>query len=212
MNKFKCVFFDLDGTLIDTNKLMMEAFKHTLKECLNFTVTEEELKLYVGEPLDKTFARYSPEHVSLMVKTFQNFDKTYHQKMVNFFPGVTQVIEQLYETGVQLGIITSKEEMMAASCSHLDKLKQFFKLIITIDDIDEPKPSPKPILKALEIMGCSRKAALMVGDSPSDIISARKAGVQSVAVGWSMYSPEKLRVEKPDFFISKPVELLALCN
>ncbi|MCM3364392.1 pyrophosphatase PpaX [Niallia sp. Sow4_A1] len=205
------VLFDLDGTILDTNQLVVASFQHTLKKHLNLDVDEKELKRYFGEPLTKTFQRYYSGNINELLHTFRQFDVANHDALTSFFPHAKEVIQLLSDKGIKLGIVTSKHNYMTSRCSHLDEISNFIHTIITFDDVTNPKPNPEPIEKALYALAESPEHALMVGDSVEDIISAKNAGVRSVFVSWSELKKEEL-VDQPDFVLDDFLDLLKIIN
>jgi pyrophosphatase PpaX len=70
---------------------------------------------------------------------------------------------------------------------------------VTMEDTEQHKPRPEPLLKGLELLGdIPREEAAYVGDSPFDVAAARAAGVASVAVSWGAFTEEALRAAEPD--------------
>ena len=84
--------------------------------------------------------------------------------------------------------------------------------IVTVEDVVHPKPHPEPVLKAMGELGASPEHTWMVGDSPADMGAAKAAGVQAVAVGWSLKPEEVLREHGADAVIHKMEDLYELCG
>lgn len=209
MYKISSILFDLDGTILNTNKLGIRAFQHTFRKHLDLAVSEEELYGTFGEPLTETLARYGgAEKVSEMLETYRAFDFEHHDDLADFFPGVPETIEKLAGSGIKLGVVTSKHRYVASKCHHLANIDNYLKVVITYDDVKNPKPDPEPILKALEVLGEIPAKALMVGDSPADIQSAKKAGTKSAIVAWSVFPTAVLKREEPDYVIKGFEDLL----
>jgi pyrophosphatase PpaX len=82
-------------------------------------------------------------------------------------------------------------------------------MIVTVDDVKNPKPHPEPVLMAIEKMGANPATTLMVGDSPADIQSANAAGVASVAVSWSLKGEAALAPYEPKHVIHDMRDLYA---
>lgn len=210
MSRIKSILFDLDGTLLNTNLLVIRAFQHTLQKHLGITVSDEELYPSFGEPLTDTLARYNPDDIQGMLATYRAFDFEHHDELASFFPGAPETIKKLAEAGIKLAVVTSKHRYVASQCSHLPVIEDYLKAVITFDDVTNPKPDPEPILKALDILREKPARTLMVGDSPPDIQSARNAGTRSAVVGWSVFPFEVLVKEDPDYFINRFEDLLHL--
>src|SRR5690625_3678024 len=96
------VLFDLDGTLIDTNELIIESFKHTFKT-FNIPFTDEELSTYNGPPLTDTFKKINPNKVDEMIETYREHNLLHHEQYVKLFPYVIETLKQLQEKDMSLG-------------------------------------------------------------------------------------------------------------
>jgi pyrophosphatase PpaX len=209
MNNFKYVFFDLDGTLIDTIPLILESFDYTFMHHFGETRPEEETISYIGMPLVNHFRSIYPGKEEELVKTYREHNDRKHDNGIAIFLGIYEVIKSLYEKGVVLGVVTSKRRELAVRGLRLFNLYDYFLFVNGSEASKKHKPDGEPLLKALEAANVKDKEdVLYVGDSPLDILCAKDAGVRSAAVAWT-YSPriELERVE-PDIFLEKPIDLL----
>lgn len=205
---YKYILFDLDGTLLDTNKLIIDSFKHTLKAHLSFDADEQELLKYFGEPLLKTLNRYSPEMADAMFNTYIKYNEVNHDNCVIPCEGVSCLIPVLKEMGCTLAVVTSKRKPMVLRGLRLFNLEKYFSEIVSFEDTDKHKPEADPILKALELLGAKNDEAIMVGDSVFDIACAKNAGVKSVFVNWSAAGTHQEVIADPDFCINSIEELI----
>lgn len=205
------VLFDLDGTIINTNELIISGFIHVLEEHTDKLFTREEIIPNMGLPLDKQFEIFTGlEDVAHLSQGYRDYSKIHHDNMVKGFPNVKEVIMRLHGQGIKLGIVTTKmRESTKRVLEHFDFL-QYFDVIITLDDVKQPKPHPEPVLIAVQNLGSDPKRTLMVGDSPADIQSANAAGVVSVAVSWSLKGAEVLRKYDPAYVIDDMTELYGI--
>jgi len=203
--------FDLDGTLLNTNTLVIKSFQHTFREYLSLEVPDESLYGYFGEPLKDTFRRFAPERVEELVRAYREFNIAHHDDLVNPFPGVIETITKLHQGGLKLGVVTSKIKHTAVRGLELCGIKDYFEALISLEDTENHKPHPEPIYKALEVLDLKPHEVVMVGDSPYDIRCAKNAGVSCAVVGWSMLPVEVMQAERPDHVINDLAELGKLC-
>ena len=208
----QCVLFDLDGTLLNTNDLIIKSFQHTLSKHLSLEVTEQDLYPYFGEPLRVTLERFGPELAEEMLRSYREFNNIHHDQLTTIFPGAVETLEELSRRGVRLGVVTSKITQTAIRGLELFGIRKYFDVVVGLEMTDKHKPDPEPILKALEILDLPPSAALMVGDSPFDILCARNAGVKSAAVAWSVHSKEKLMEERPDCYVESFGDVVRICS
>ncbi len=203
MNPIKTILFDLDGTLLNTNKLILESFKYSFRKRPDL-VMPDELMFYsfFGRPLKEAYEIMTPGKSSSMIALFREYNLSHHDEMVTLFPGVAETIPQLAEQGYQLAIVTSKMKKTVLRGLNLFDLEKYFSAIVAEEDTINHKPLPEPVFKALDLLDCKADRALMIGDSVSDIASARNARVASVLVAWSNLPEDQLIKARPDFYLS----------
>jgi pyrophosphatase PpaX len=208
---FPAVLFDLDGTLIDSERLILASYRHTMSRHLGHVPPEDTWKATIGQPLVvqmKMFAR-SQDEADAMIQTYVNHNLANHDDYVRPFPEVRSVLETVRGSGRSLGIVTSKKRrathMGLARC---DLPAEWFEAIVTADDVQRFKPEPEPVLKALEVMGVAAREALFVGDSTHDMRSGRAAGVTTAAALWGPYSRAQLEPTAPDLWLDLPTDLI----
>ena len=210
-NRFDIVLFDLDGTLIDTNHLIVTSFQHTFRTLLDREVPADQIYPYFGEPLPTTMARYAPERAQELVEHYREFNKAQHDLLVRKFPGVREMVQALVAAGVQVAVVTLKMTDMAQRGLRVCEIHGLFSLVVGSDATARHKPNPEPILFALQQLGAEPgPSVLMVGDSHLDIQCGRNAGVKTAAVGWSQQTRELVEESGPDFWAETPEALRKL--
>lgn len=210
MTNCSVVLFDLDGTLIDTNHLVVTSFQHIFREYLGREVPAEEIYPYFGEPLPRTMARYAPDRVAELVAHYRAYNIPQHDRLVREFPGVPEALIALHQAGLKLGVVTSKKGDLAHRGLKICGLEQYFATVVGMDATEKHKPEPEPALEALRRMGeVPGPHVLMVGDSPFDILCGRSAGIRTVAVDWTV-NRSALEASQPDHWVETPSALLEL--
>lgn len=208
---FSVVLFDLDGTLINTNNLIVRSFQHTLKEQLGLDVPAEAIYKHFGEPLPTSMARYAPDRALELTQLYRVFNQANHDALVANFDDIPRMLQAMKKAGVKLGIVTSKMRDMALRGLNVCGLTHFFDTVVGMDDTTEHKPEPAPIYFALDRLGEKPGAhVLMVGDSSFDLLCGRNAGVKTAAVGWTVIDRSELQRCHPDHWVEAPAELEAL--
>jgi pyrophosphatase PpaX len=209
--RFPAVLFDLDGTLIDSERLILASYRHAMGKHLGHVPPEEEWKATIGQPLVvqmKMFAERE-DQVDDLIGTYVDHNLSHHDEFVRPFPGLRSVVEAVRDSGRILGIVTSKKRrathMGLARC---DLPADWFEAIVTADDVERYKPEPEPVLEALRQLGVPAGDALFVGDSTHDMKSGRAAGVATAAALWGPYSRAQLEPTGPDYWLAEPGELL----
>jgi pyrophosphatase PpaX len=207
--QFKYILFDLDGTLIDTNQMIIDSFKHTYKLHLNRELEEKEILQYFGEPLITTLRRYSPENAEELYNTFIQYNESIHDTSATLCCNIQEALEKLKEMGCVMAVVTSKRSKMAYRGLELFDILKYFTVVVTVDDTVNHKPHPEPILRALEKLGALPAEALMVGDSVFDIKCAHNAGIQAVKVSWGA-AMEHQDEEVPDYMVNDAMEIVEI--
>ena len=207
----RCVLLDLDGTIIDTNELIIESLQHVLSERLGMAVERERLIPYMGLPLADQFRELSGlEHVSELEAAYRAYNVQRHDSMVSLFPHVRRVVRTLHEHGVKLGVVTTKMRLSSERMLRKFELLPYMGAVVTIDDVSRAKPPPEPLQQALRLLGTSAAEAIMVGDSAADIVAGRSAGAFTAAVEWSLKGAQALKVYEPDFMLRDMRDLLPI--
>ncbi|CAM3774009.1 pyrophosphatase PpaX [Cohnella lubricantis] len=188
------VLFDLDGTIIDTNELIIESFLHALQGIVPDTFSREDIIPKMGLTLKQQFQIFSGrEEVDDLMKIYRAYNLSKHDEMVSLFPGVAEAIPQLRAQGMKLGVVTTKMRDSTERALRLLGVYDAMDVIVTLDDVEHAKPHPEPVLKAIRALGSEPAATLMIGDSTADIESAIRAGAVPIGVAWSLKGEEVLK-------------------
>lgn len=202
--------FDLDGTLIDTNELIIQSFLHTLEKYYPNQYQREDVLAFIGPTLHETFVSMDEEKVDEMMGVYRAFNHERHDELVTEFEGVFDTIKHLHEKGYKLGIVTTKIRHTVEMGLKLTKLDQFFDVVITLDDVKNAKPDPEPIYKALEQLDAKAEEAVMVGDNSHDILAGKNAGTKTAGVAWTAKGPDYLNQFNPDYLLESMADLLKI--
>lgn len=199
------VFFDLDGTLADTVPLILACYRHTMRTVRGRALPDRLWLEQVGRPLRDSFLEFTddPEEARLFQETYVAHQRSIHDEMVRPLPGAVEVVGELADLGVPLGVVTSKRREMALRTLRVCGLDGAFGIVVTADDVVKGKPDPEPVRRALEAFPAARAGdAVFVGDSPYDVAAGRAAGVRTVAVTTGPFDGARLAREEPDFLVA----------
>ncbi|MCJ8015108.1 pyrophosphatase PpaX [Paenibacillus sp. KQZ6P-2] len=205
------ILFDLDGTIIDTNELIITSFMHVLEKHQLAPLTREQIIPKMGATLEQQLQHFSGMgDTTTLITSYRSYNDEHHDAMVRLFPQVEEVVSQLHAKGLRLGVVTTKNKPGTIRVLELFGLQKYMEAVITLNDVEHPKPHPEPILKALELLGSDPSRTLMVGDSPMDIESAKASGVQSAGVAWSLKGEKALLEHHPDYMLQDMNDLFSL--
>ncbi|MDR0268909.1 pyrophosphatase PpaX [Paenibacillus sp.] len=205
------ILFDLDGTIIDTNELIITSFMHVLEKHQLAPLKREEIIPKMGTTLEHQLQHFSGMgDITALMASYRSYSNEHHDAMVRLFPHVEEVVKQLHAKGIRLGVVTTKNKPGTIRVMEMFDLKKYMGAVITVNDVDHPKPHAEPVLKAVDMLGSEPSRTLMVGDSPADIQSAKAAGVKSAGVAWSLKGEDALLEYKPEYILKDMRDLYLL--
>ena len=182
MQKFQLYLFDFDGTLFDTLPSSKYVFRKAY-ENIGFQFSEDDVLGFTREPIPDSYARLGApkEKFDSFMEDIEKYVNS--QESVN----LTGIYDDTYDTIIDLrmdeadlGIVTSNNVPHVRDIlKKFDMQKDFFAVLVGNREAPNPKPSPEPILKALEMIGYKgdKKDVCYVGDSLNDCFSAVNAGI-----------------------------------
>jgi len=181
--------------------------RYASREVLGHEPSRETLMAGVGQPLPRQMEAItdgvSPELTERMLSVYTEHNEAHHDDLIREFPGVPISLRRLREAGISLAVVTSKRRPaveMALRC--FPEIGEGIDLFVTMEDTEEHKPGPQPLLKALELLGgVPREEVTYVGDSPYDVLAARAAGIPSLGLSWGVFDGESIAAEGPDYLV-----------
>jgi pyrophosphatase PpaX len=212
MPAIRTVLFDLDGTLIDSVRLILDSYHHTLASHGLPPRTDDEWLAGVGTPLATQFAACCDDAGTLeaLIATYREYNLKHHDRMVTVYPGVVDVVRALKHQGIATGLVTSKNRAGAVRGLTLAQLEALMDVLVCADEVENPKPHPEPVEKAVRLLHADPDTTLYVGDSIHDMRSGRAAGVRTAAVLWGPFGRSHLEGAQPDYWLERPEDLLTL--
>lgn len=208
----RAVLYDFDGTLADSTDLIMRCWRHTMNTHLGHCPPDEVWLSGFGLPLVDQLARFSrsDEEHQAMLESYRVHQNELFDSALQPFPGAAATVAELARRGIRLAIVTSR--LRRATLRGLDVcgLASHFDVVVTPDDVTNPKPDPEPVVLALRQLGVAPGEALFVGDSPYDMAAGRAAGTRVAAAMWGPFSREALEEAGADHFLERQEEVLEL--
>ena len=195
VSQIECLLFELDGTLIDTADDLCNAMQVLLKRHNKPAVREDTFRNVVSHGsyamicLAFDVERDSPEVEPLRTE----FLEIYRQQLSAYsklFAGMGEVLETCAKQGKRWGIITNKPEHLTLPLLERLSFPTPPATVVCGDTTTKPKPSPLPMLKALEDVGLDARQCVYFGDAARDIEAAANVNMPSVAVTWGYIQPD----------------------
>ncbi len=180
----KAVLWDIDGTLVDSEPLHLEAL---LAVCSRFNVDISDLPddTFIGVNLNGVWDALKhrfPDDLSLNAWK-ASIDEHYaqHSEKLRVMPGAIETIQRLHARGIRQAAVSNSGRSVVDTNLAFLGINALFEFSISLDDVSEPKPAPEPYLQALAAMNIESSQALAVEDSRAGAMSAKAAGLTLVA-------------------------------
>ncbi len=198
-SRIKAIIFDLDGTLLDTDRLIWAGYQHVFSKYRpDYTLTAQDLLEVLGPPLKDIFPKYFQEDVHQLIADYRDFCNSVDARdYVSLCPGVLETLTYLKANGYKLGIVTTKFVAGAQASLRDFHLEDHFDVIVGLDSVTQHKPHPEGVITALKRLNVQAEEALFIGDNVSDIQAGKGANVTSIAIGWSKKGVAHLQKAKP---------------
>lgn len=192
----KAVIFDMDGLMIDSERVTFEGYQHVLaKE--NLTMSEEKYKTLLGKPVkavhDLFKEDYGPQYdVDQIIKDVHAYiAKRFETEGIPLKPGLVELLKYLKENNYKTIIATSSHRNRVDLIVKQAQIDQYFDDSICGDEVTKGKPNPEVFLKACQKLQVSPQDALVLEDSESGINAAYNAEIKVIGIPDMKYPEEK---------------------
>ncbi|KEK24582.1 HAD family hydrolase [Bacillus gaemokensis] len=202
----KGIIFDIDGTILDTEKAVLYSLQKTLQE-EGIHCSLEELRFALGIPGKVALKKLS-------VMNIEEVHKKWIQNMTGFknevavFEGIAEVIRIVSTYNIQTGIVTSKTRQEFIDDFEPFGLHSYFEHSICVEDTDNHKPHPEPLVTCLQRLNVDAKEAVYIGDSLYDLQCAKEAGVKFGLALWG--AKTTIGFEEADYVFQTTNEILSI--
>lgn len=206
-NKYKCVIFDMDGTLLYTTQDIAKSLNITL-EFFGYPLrTEKEAESYLNNGAYKLVERALPEDArdkenvtKVLKKYLEVYDEHFCEK-TRPYDGIYNLVKKLKESGIKIAIVSNKPDVQTKKLATYCFGEGTFEYVSGSGEGLPIKPDRKCVDRAIESMGVATEDVLFVGDSGVDVLTARNAGVKCAGVLWGFSKDASFVEHKPDYYI-----------
>jgi pyrophosphatase PpaX len=206
----KALLFDFDGTLLNTNNLIIESFMHVFDEKFPGQFTKSDCLAFIGPSLKETFEKIAPDQTEQLITQYRAWNELHHDELVTEYDGVVETLNTLHEMGIRLVIVSTKIHDNVVKGLNVLGVTHLFEHIIGFDDVQHVKPHPEPIEKALALLQLEKEDVIMIGDNSHDIEAAHNAGVDSAGVAWSIRGEAYLQQYRPTYILQHMSNLIEI--
>lgn len=202
------VLFDLDGTLLNTDKVIFESYKHTFAILRpEYILSEGVMLSFLGPAISENMSRFfQGNELEEAVEIYRTYCDAHHDEMVYAYDTVKDTLKQLHDSGYPIGVVTTKAVEPAKSALEHNGLLQYISCVIGYESVPSTKPDPEGVRLALATLECSE--GVMVGDNDVDVLAGKRAGIDTISVKWSLKGYEHLEVLEPDMLIDEMLQVL----
>lgn len=203
---YKYIIFDVDGTILDTEKAVLKSLQKVLKE-ENLYYELENLKFALGIPGKETLKKIGITDIDRVHPKWSKTVLDFSNEVI-VFENLKEIIIRLFEMSIITGIVTSKTKQELIDEFDPFELGTYFKAVVCADDTIKHKPDPDPLLLCLEKLNVSNQETVYIGDSIYDMQCAHSAGVKFALALWGAKKTEGF--EEADYVLRKPEDILSL--
>ena len=173
----KAILFDFDGVIIDSFEAWYHVFNQTRKHFKLREISEEEFRKKAwGKILNTELKQNFPNQDIMEVKDQYSILITKNIDKIKLLPDSKEVLQKIKKKNLKIGLVTNNFTKPTAKALKFHKIGKYFDAIVTVDDIERPKPYPDAILKACEKLGIAPDETIYVGDNKNDFKAGKSAG------------------------------------
>lgn len=200
MSEHHALLLDIDGTLMDTLDLIVQAMNAA---CEDLDVLppfrSEELRTMIGTPVQRQVG----ELRDVTGSRADEFTERYHahfirgvDRGIRLFPGVAETFPSL--GGRAMTTMSTRRRSVAEQMLRMTGLLPYFRVVVGGDQVSRPKPDPELPLFGAKALGVSPSQCFVIGDSPVDLFAGRAAGMKTIAVSYGYGDSKAIALARPD--------------
>lgn len=210
--KFTHLFFDLDGTLIDSKPGIFNSLYYTMDKLeIPESGRPADLNAFIGPPLRVSFRTlfgFDDKMAELATITYREYYTTQGWSQFNVFQEIPEALQWLRDKGFKMSVVTSKAELYTAPVLKKAGIASLFQTVSGCEINGDRSEKAELITYTLGKLSLKPSPEiLMIGDRNFDIVGARLAGISSAGVTYGYGSREELLLERPLFLIDSPGQL-----
>jgi len=199
LSAFDLIVWDWDGTVADSTGLITQALIRAAHEAELPTLSEERARSIIGlglrESIEVLFGAISDTQAQHLVSRYQQHYRAIEHDIL-LFPGIAETLTAIAQTPCKLAVATGKGRRGLNTALQQSGLAKLFDATKTVDECFS-KPHPQMLDELMDELVVMPERTLMIGDSQYDLLMAKNAGVQAVAVSYGSQSAAQLAPHAP---------------
>lgn len=206
ISEINTFLFDFDGTILDSRKAIVNVFYELFQKYGDRQLTYEMVDQQFGISFRSILAGLDSHKQAEIVREYFELLPEEEERSARLFPGMKENIFYLKNEGFNVALVTNKEKILVMRSLKKFEIFDLFDVIVTLDDVEKPKPEAEPIELALRSMKAQKGKSVMIGDSVFDVEAAKNAGIMSCVIDWQNNYPPKGTL--PDFLFENINDLM----
>lgn len=210
---YKTILFDVDGTLCDPGKSMIECARYALSKFDIHETDEANLRRLIGPPLEHAFSDYygfDEVQADQAVAHFRDMMQREGVQLYEAYPGIPELLNELKQSGRRLAVVTSKIDLIAKETLAKTGLTDYFEFV-SAQQPNVVVAKEEILAKALsELNITDNSSVVMIGDRRHDVEAAKAHDIDSIGVLWGYGDREELENEGATHIVADTNELRQL--
>ena len=212
----KVIIFDLDGTLLDTLEDIATSVNYVLSKYKKEPIEVEKYRYLVGSGALKLIQDVLPQESEQSIKDalsiFEKHYATQYDKNTKLYDGIAKLLTFLQKRGVKMAILSNKPDSFTKLCA-LKYLRNWkFEAVYGIRDGVPRKPDPAGAFEIMRELHVEPKECLYMGDTKTDMITAKSADIDSIGVLWGFREKEELEQNGAKYISTSPADTIKLIS
>ncbi|OEG70567.1 hypothetical protein ATZ36_04065 [Candidatus Endomicrobiellum trichonymphae] len=207
---FNFLIFDLDGTLIDSQRDITSAVNSVRKEYGFEYLHVKQVRSYLGNGINALMNRAVPEKKGMVQSEVLEKFKFYYRRCLTdttvIYNGIREMLETLKNK--KKVVLSNKNEDFSYEIVKRLGISDYFVKVCGGDSAGVKKPDPKPIVDLINLTNSDISKTVMIGDSANDFLAAKAAGIPSIAVLYGYSGIEQIKQYNPDFTVKDPKDII----
>jgi len=204
-NNLRLIVWDLDGTLVDSGRVILESFQYALKP-YGIAVGHQDIERVRSAPPERVFESFvGPEQAPMALQRLNEFAYA-NADAIKPYEGVTEILEGLRLRGIRMAVWTGRPTAPAVDILKVCKIHHYFERIVGGCLVEQNKPAPDGLKLILDSLEITAEQALVIGDHAHDIIGATSQGAHSAHALWGT-PPGTIREQNASLAFNSPQDM-----
>lgn len=210
----RAIIFDLDGTLLNTIDDIADSMNSVLQKRKFPLNSIKDYKKFVGDGMERLVERSIPQteqSKKLIHDCLTEMKKEYDARWSNktsVYEGIFELLEELHKKKLKMAVLSNKPHDFTIKMVTQYFDKRYFTAVVGQRDGAQPKPDPAVVFGIMDKINAKPEETALIGDSCTDLLTAKNAGLTSIGAAWGFRGREELEKYGADFIAESPKDVL----